>query len=194
MNFYDILLARALCCNGGGASPCLKSASGDIITITDGADNMPLFSAVVNIEPVQSGSGDPSPTNIRPISGWTQVNVWVKPTYDTSLTPTATIPLGRTVYGGTLDVVRGKLVVDRGYATITSFSKKNGATRNNIYENQTIRDLIAKPAADANVVDLLSNAFVKCNFGSTGGLYGNDKIGIASSMWRYPKALTTPSR
>ena len=67
----------------GGASPYPKSASGDIITITDGAENTPLKSAVVNIEPVQSGSGDPSPTNIRPISGRTEVvtqrtgvNVW----------------------------------------------------------------------------------------------------------------------
>lgn len=55
--------------------PETKSASGDIITITDGAENTPLKSAVVNIEPVQSGSGDPSPTNIRPISGWSEVNV-----------------------------------------------------------------------------------------------------------------------
>lgn len=103
----------------GGASPYPKGASGSIITITDGAENTPLKSCVVSIEPVQSGSGDPSPTNIRPISGWTQVNVWVKPTYDTSLTPTATISLGQTVYGGTLDVLRGKLVIDRVYANIS---------------------------------------------------------------------------
>lgn len=50
-------------------------------------------------------------SNICPISGWSQVDVWVKPIYDTSLTPTATIPLGRTVYGGTPDVVRGKLAI-----------------------------------------------------------------------------------
>lgn len=33
-------------------------------------------SCVVDIEPVQSGSGDPSPDNVRPISGWTGCNVW----------------------------------------------------------------------------------------------------------------------
>ena len=59
----------------GGASPYPKGASGDIITITDGVENTPLKSAIVNIEPVQSGSDDPSPTNIRPISGWTGCNV-----------------------------------------------------------------------------------------------------------------------
>lgn len=30
----------------------------------------------VNLEPIQSGSGDPSPSNIRPISGHTEVNVY----------------------------------------------------------------------------------------------------------------------
>ena len=60
----------------GGASPYPKTAGpAAIITITDGAENTPLKSCVVNIEPVQSGSGDPSPTNIRPISGWTQAKV-----------------------------------------------------------------------------------------------------------------------
>ena len=36
----------------------------------------PLKSLTVAIEPVQSGSGDPSPDNVRPISGHTEVNVW----------------------------------------------------------------------------------------------------------------------
>ena len=35
----------------------------------------PFSKLKVSIEPVQSGSGDPSPTNVRPISGWTGVNV-----------------------------------------------------------------------------------------------------------------------
>lgn len=35
----------------------------------------PMLSLKVGIEPIQGGSGDPSPTNIRPISGWDEVNV-----------------------------------------------------------------------------------------------------------------------
>ena len=35
------------------------------------AANMPLKGLTVNIEPVQSGSGDPSPDNVRPITGLT---------------------------------------------------------------------------------------------------------------------------
>lgn len=55
-------------------SPHLKSASGGIVSFSDGAD-LPLKSLLVNIDPVQSGSGDPSPSNIRPISGWSAVKV-----------------------------------------------------------------------------------------------------------------------
>lgn len=51
------------------------TASGEIASFTAEADNMPVTSLVANIEPKQSGSGDPSPSNIRPISGWTGCNV-----------------------------------------------------------------------------------------------------------------------
>lgn len=47
---------------------------GSIASFTDGAEDVPMKSLVVNIEPLQSGSGDPSPTNVRPITGWTSVN------------------------------------------------------------------------------------------------------------------------
>ena len=52
----------------------LKSESGQAINITDGA---PLYlqECKAEIESVQEGSGDPSPTNIRPISGQTEVTV-----------------------------------------------------------------------------------------------------------------------
>ena len=50
------------------------SASGSIATFDDGSET-PVKSLSVNIEPVQTGSGDPSPENVRPISGWDGVNV-----------------------------------------------------------------------------------------------------------------------
>ena len=50
------------------------TASGAVASFADGAA-VPVKSLVVNIEPVQSGSGDPAPDNVRPISGWTGANV-----------------------------------------------------------------------------------------------------------------------
>lgn len=49
--------------------------SGDVASFNDGANNIPIKSCKVNIEPVQSGSGDPSPSNVRPISGFDTVSV-----------------------------------------------------------------------------------------------------------------------
>lgn len=58
----------------GNAFPT-DTASGAVATFADGADDIPMKSVKVAIEPVQSGSGDPSPTNVRPISGWTGAQV-----------------------------------------------------------------------------------------------------------------------
>ena len=51
------------------APAILCDASGDVLTITDGADGMALKSCTVQINLAQSGSGDPSSENVRPISG-----------------------------------------------------------------------------------------------------------------------------
>ncbi len=52
-----------------------SNTSGAIASFTDGADGLPMESVVAYIEPVQSGTGDPSPDNIRPISGRSEVSV-----------------------------------------------------------------------------------------------------------------------
>lgn len=44
-----------------------EEASGNPASFDDGADDVPVSSLKVNLEPVQLGSGDPSPSNIRPI-------------------------------------------------------------------------------------------------------------------------------
>lgn len=46
----------------------------DIASFNDGTAN-PMPSLEISIEPVQSGSGDPSPSNVRPISGWSGASV-----------------------------------------------------------------------------------------------------------------------
>lgn len=51
-------------------------ASGTVATFNDGSAN-PLKSLVVDINPVQAGSGTPAPDNVRPISGRSSVGVTV---------------------------------------------------------------------------------------------------------------------
>lgn len=52
-----------------------ESESGNPIYFDDGADDIPVKELIVNLEPKQSGSGDPSPTNVRAISGYDGVVV-----------------------------------------------------------------------------------------------------------------------
>ena len=54
-----------------------KQVSGDIVSISDGDNKYPVKSLKVTLEPIQSGSGDPSPDNVRPISGHTEVDTEV---------------------------------------------------------------------------------------------------------------------
>ena len=51
--------------------------SGSIVSFPDGSDGFPMDSLQVSIEPVQAGSGTPSPDNVRPITGWDEVNTVV---------------------------------------------------------------------------------------------------------------------
>lgn len=51
-----------------------KTVSGELIEITDAA-NLGALQCKVAFSPIQSGTGDPSPTNIRPISGRTGMTV-----------------------------------------------------------------------------------------------------------------------
>ena len=88
------------------------TASGAIASFPDGMA-APALDVTIDIEAVQAGSGDPSPYNIRPITGWTEANIYVEDTYDEQATPEVTIQLGQTVYGGTLDVTEGKLIIDK---------------------------------------------------------------------------------
>jgi len=51
------------------------TATGAVASFADGADNIPMKDVLVHIDPVQAGSGDPSPDNVRPITGWTGAKV-----------------------------------------------------------------------------------------------------------------------
>ena len=58
-----------------GGKEVEDTASGNPLTfVTDLA--RPLKSLVANFLPVQAGTGDPSPENVRSISGWSALNVW----------------------------------------------------------------------------------------------------------------------
>lgn len=100
-----------------------KDASGNPIILTDGS----AFNAVdlkVSLSPKQSGSGTPSPQNVRPITGYTECVVTVKDEDETTQ-DTATIAFGQTVYGGSVDFKTGKVMVTHGFITLDGDANTN---------------------------------------------------------------------
>ena len=91
------------------ADAIVKSASGSIASFTDGGDNLPMKSLKVNIVPKQSGSGDPSPSNVRPISGWDAVDT---NKMGVNLFPNTHDVQSTTVNGVTFDITK-----ENGYIT-----------------------------------------------------------------------------
>lgn len=53
----------------------LNTASGDIVSFADGADGMPIKKIVGTIVPIQGGTGNPAPDNVRTIRGWTGMHI-----------------------------------------------------------------------------------------------------------------------
>lgn len=107
----------------GGATPKTETLSGNIVTFRT-TKAVPLIECKAEINPVQAGSGDPSPQNVRPITGWTGAKVTVSPTTDEAdgTTYSITFPTeAGTVYGGSLDVTNGVLTVDRANVLMSAF-------------------------------------------------------------------------
>ena len=89
----------------------------------NGASSLPMPNLKIAVEPVQEGSGDPSPTNIRPISGWSAVDVTVADDVDNpTTTETITIQLGDTYYGGKVDLVSGVMTVTHKLLTMSDIT------------------------------------------------------------------------
>lgn len=85
------------------------------LNITDGAQDKPFTAMNIKMDPIQA-AGTPSPSNPLPISGRSAVAIGNA----NDNTHNVTIQLGRTVYGGTLDVVSGVLTVTYFYHVLTS--------------------------------------------------------------------------
>ena len=90
-----------------------------IASFSDGADNVPVSELIVNITATQAGSGTPSPSNPRAISGHSSCTITVEDDIDNPQEVyTVTISLGDTYYGCTLNVTTGELTVTHGYADL----------------------------------------------------------------------------
>lgn len=89
------------------------TVSGAVASFSDGNGSKPQ-SLIVNITPSQPGSGLPSPSNVRPVSGWTGADLVISPTLNAGDGTTYAISWqteAGTVYGGTVDVISKTLTI-----------------------------------------------------------------------------------
>ena len=110
-----------------------KTLTGSVVTFDDGLDGALLGGLSLAIEPVQSGSGNPSPTNVRPITGWTAATVKRYGTDESDNLLIINVPFGQTIYGGTLDVLSGKLTVTKGIADLGDLTYNYDNTNKDFY-------------------------------------------------------------
>ena len=61
--------------SGWNGAKTTTSASGNPISITGLKSNQLAVNPVITFEPIQAGSGDPSPSNVRAISGYDEIEV-----------------------------------------------------------------------------------------------------------------------
>lgn len=145
----------------------VESASGAFASFSDGADGVPIKSMTVQIDPVQDGSGDPSPSNVRAISGWTKSIIYrtgknlVDAYHDDTLTATgySNYTLNQGVVTVTGNTLFGFVVPVRAGVSY-NFSFLKGDTSNNI--NLRVREYSEKPSSmnDASYIAMpVNNGF-----------------------------------
>ena len=94
------------------------SVSGAICTFNSQYSGLPLKAHEVAITAIQSGSGTPSPSNPRAISGHASVTISHSDA-DTSNPTKYTRSFGQTVYGGVLNCLTGVVSVTHGIYILT---------------------------------------------------------------------------
>jgi len=110
-----------------------RRVTGNPVVVTD-AYRGNVSELSVDIIPTQSGSGDPSPDNIRPVSGVSSVTV-TRTDANGANSASVTVALvdsnndPLTVYGGTLDITTGLLSVNYKKVDLSTFTwRQSGAS------------------------------------------------------------------
>ena len=129
-NLASLNASGNLADSGWASDKTTTAVSGNPISISGLKSNQLAIDPIITFEPIQAGSGDPSPSNVRAISGRDQIGILSANGSD----PTAqgyevitdlTLQFGQTIYGGTLDLKNGVLRVERWLEVYDGSSDEN---------------------------------------------------------------------
>lgn len=133
----------------------LLNASGNPIVIDNGVEaNAERLK--VTLEPIQSGSGTPSPDNVRPISGRTGTTVTTRNEGSTE-SNTITLQFGQTVCGGEVDFDTGVVTVTKAIADLGSMTWTDYQT--NCKTSNDIQSVVAKPRSGSALADIIAEKY-----------------------------------
>lgn len=160
-----------------GDDPHTTTAATVSVNNSDGMKG--VTSLVMTLTSTQSGSGTTSPSNVRPINGWSQAALSFSPTQSAGDATTFNITFGNegTVYGGTLDVVTGELTLTKRMVKVGSLTWSY--TSDYFYAWPT-----GKAAGNFN---LLSDTFATTSSTTIGGMTNAQIKGNASNNAIYVK-------
>lgn len=117
---------------------------------------------ILDIEAVQSGSGNPTPTNVRPITGWDSATVYVSPTEDSadgdSYTFDWTTEAG-TVYGGKLNANTGLLTITHLKISGGELTWVSTGGGNSTFYSEGLADQIKRPSSVNEIPDIMCSAY-----------------------------------
>ena len=112
-----------------------ESVTGNPLSFTTDSEQT-ARSTLITFEPIQAGSGDPSPENVRAISGYEGITLTVANSDDPSAeeyvkATDISEPLPETLYGFVADVEKGEVTVTHKFITATSADTKSSSAKNN---------------------------------------------------------------
>lgn len=159
------------------------TATGSPANFPDGADGVPVEDLTVAIGLAQSGSGTPSPANVRPITPWTGLTLSHSGA-DTSDPEELAISwedaAGR-VWAGTLDVTTG--VLTELYYDASEDALEMTATSSTPNETVQARFVPALQDFSAANADILSDRFSSANGSGQSGMIA--RVSTGGSVWIY---------
>lgn len=171
-----------------------------IASFTDGADNVPVASLIVDIDAVQAGSGTPSPDNVRPISGHSTCTIKVNDDIDDPQTEiTTAIPLGQTVYGGSLNVTTGVMTITHGVADMGDLSWVLASTSTGHWWFRANVPNVAKAGGGSIIPDIkceiyptiTPNSAYQGNMGITSNAGADDYLHVTDDTYSDAASFTT---
>lgn len=155
---------------------------------------LPEYKSLVKLKttfsPKQAGTGEPSPENVRPISGYDGVTV--AQAKDEAQVKQITLTLPETIYGGTVDAVTGAGSKEWDIVTLTSDFLATNIWTYRANGNQTAPVIYGEiPMANDVIGDIYCTHFKRANsvpfenleYWSNSEYFGNKRIAIRNDEW-----------